>query len=75
MIPSQLVRVQTQASLTWQRLQKKRQKNEAIQADMKQKYDAILISRHVSLRQKALCETHHYGLGGRGDSGQGGKNK
>ena len=34
-----------------------------------------MTSRHFSLIQKALCETHNYGLGRGEDSGAGGKEK
>ena len=48
-------------------------KKEAIKADTKRKANAISTSRHVSLRQKALRETHNCGLGGGEGSGMGGK--
>ena len=52
---------------------KKETKKEATKSDAKQKSNAILTSRHVTLRQKSLRETQNCSLGGGYYSGTGWK--
>ena len=67
MTPNHMMRVQTQGIL----MRKKGKKRGNI-SRRKTKIDAIPTSGRVYLRQKALRETHNYGLCGGEDSGTGG---